>query len=434
MSRDRSKAPDVFTADIASNVACPVCGLGCDDLAFADVDGALSSVRNGCHKSTEMFSGSRLDGDAEPRIRGERVALKAAVAHASSLLREARLPVIGGLATDVAGMRAALRLADRLGAVVDPMNAENALRNIRVLQDQGWVSTTLSEVRNRADLIVILGGDIQRDFPRFAERCLAPDATLFSPALSRQLVMLDGIAPMTGSIPVTRVDCDLSRLAEIAGALRCLIEGKPLQATEIAGIKIDTLRMLAERMRQARYGVFVWSAADLDFPHAELAIEAVCGLVKALNTSTRFAVLPLGGANGAITATQVTTWQTGFPLRVSFSNGVPEYDPYHFSAARLLADDEADVLLWIAAFDGRQHPPHSGIPAIVLGRAGMTFEHPPEVFIPVGVPGLDHSGHVYRTDNVVALRLRKLMDRGLHSVAEILADIERTLDTMPREG
>ena len=110
---------------------------------------------------------------------------------------------------------------------------------------------------------------------------------------------------------------------------------------------------------------------------------------------------------------------------------MPEYDPYHFSAARLLDSGQADALLWISAFDSRHRPPLSEIPAIVLGRAGMTFERPPEVYIPVGVPGLDHSGHVYRTDNMVALRLRKLMERGLHSVAEILADIESALDAKP---
>ena len=436
MSRDASRppnVPEVFAGNITANVACPFCGLGCDDLAFADKRGILSGIRNGCAKSIEMFSASRREGDAEPKIRGKRVSLKLAVERASCLLREARLPVIGGLATDVAGVRAALRLADRLGGVIDHLNSEKALRNIRVLQDKGWMSTTLSEVRNRADLVIIVGGDIQRNFPRFIERCLAPNETLFSSALSRQLVMLGGISPMTDSIPVTRFDCDLSHLAELAGVLRCLIEGETLQAMEIAGIKIDALRMLAARMQQARYGVFVWSAADLDFPHAELAIEAVCDLVKTLNATTRFAVLPLGGANGDITVTQVTTWQTGFPLRVSFSKGVPEYDPYHFSATRLLANGEADALLWISAFDARHRPPHSEIPTIVLGRAGMTFEHPPEIYIPVGVPGLDHLGHVYRTDNVVALRLRKLTERGLHSAAEILADIERAHDATPGE-
>lgn len=413
------------------NVACPFCGLGCDDLAFTEEDGLLSITSNGCTKSTEMFSVAPVGVAAKPQIRGKTVSLELAVERASALLRDAQLPVVGGLATDVAGVRAALRLADRLGAVVDHLNSENALRNIRVLQDKGWMSTTLSEVRNRADLVIIIGGDVERNFPRFIERCLAPGETLFAASLPRQLVLLGGVPPQIEDIPVSRFECDLSRLAELAGALRCLIEGRALQVPEIAGIKIDALRALAERMKQARYGVFVWAAEDLDFPHAELAVEAVCDLVKILNATTRFAVLPLGGAHGDITASEVTTWQTGFPLRIAFSSGVAEYDPYHFSTSRLLADGTADALLWISAFDSRCRPPVSEIPTIVLGRVGMTFDQPPEVYIPVGVPGLDHRGHVHRTDNVVALPLRKLMERSLRPVADILADIERVLSAPP---
>jgi len=57
----------------------------------------------------------------------------------------------------------------------------------------------------------------------------------------------------------------------------------------------------------------------------------------------------------------------------------------------------------------------------------MRFEREPEVFIPVGVPGLDHAGHFFRTDKVVALPLRKLRESALPSVAEAAAAIEAAL-------
>ena len=45
------------------------------------------------------------------------------------------------------------------------------------------------------------------------------------------------------------------------------------------------------------------------------------------------------------------------------------------------------------------------------------------VAIPVGTPGLDHAGSVYRMDGVVSLPLRALRDTGLPSVAQALARI-----------
>ena len=180
-------------------------------------------------------------------------------------------------------------------------------------------------------------------------------------------------------------------------------------------------------MLAARYGVLAWAAADFDVPHAELIVQVLCELVRDLNRTTRFSGLPLGGSDGDITADAVHLWQTGFGSRTGYGAGYPEYDPYHLSSDRLLARREADVLVWISAFDAARRPPSSAVPTVVLGRSGMIFEQEPAVFIPVGTPGVDHAGHLFRTDRVVALPLRRLRPSALPSVAEAAAAIEQGL-------
>ena len=69
--------------------------------------------------------------------------------------------------------------------------------------------------------------------------------------------------------------------------------------------------------------------------------------------------------------------------------------------------------------NGRRAPPAS-VPTIALARPGTAFATPPAVLIPIGTPGLDHAGHVLRGDAIVALRLDKLRDSGLPSVAEVV--------------
>ena len=49
------------------------------------------------------------------------------------------------------------------------------------------------------------------------------------------------------------------------------------------------------------------------------------------------------------------------------------------------------------------------------------------MLIPVGTPGLDHAGSVYRTDAVVSLPVRRLRATGLPSVAEVLEAIRRPM-------
>jgi formylmethanofuran dehydrogenase subunit B len=155
-------------------------------------------------------------------------------------------------------------------------------------------------------------------------------------------------------------------------------------------------------------------------------LQQISTTVTLLNAETRAAILPLGGQEGDRTASQVCAWLTGYPTRVGFARGYPEHDPYHWSLERLAASGEADALVWVASLTVAA-PPVTGLPTIVIGRSGMTFEKEPDVFFPVGTPGIDHAGHLYRCDNVVAMPLYKLRESGLPKGAEILAHIERQL-------
>jgi formylmethanofuran dehydrogenase subunit B len=413
-----------------SNVACPFCGLVCDDLVVGADAGRLRVKANGCAIASAAYQGAGDGSGSTARIGPRPASLPEAAAEAARLLRGARIPLIAGLATDVEGARAAGRLADRLGGVLDHMNSGAFLRNVKVLQDSGWITTTLSEVRNRADLVIVAGGDVLSRFPRFFERCVANRETLFGDGRACEVIFLGAGPPVgthLGGITAKVIPCDVSRLAEAFGLLRALLAGRPVGADEAAGVPRATWSTLADRMRSAHYGVMAWVARDFDFPHAELTIQSMCELIKDLNREGRFSGLPLGGSDGDMTADTVHLWQTGFGSRTSFGQGIPEHDSYHHSTARLLARGEADALLWISSLNETRIPPATTIPTIVLGRTGMACEREPEVFIPVGIPGVDHPGHLFRSDRVVALPLAGLRPSGLPSVAQAIEAIDAAI-------
>lgn len=412
----------------ALNVACPFCGLVCDDLTVRLGD-RLEVVANGCPIAGPAFAHTVAADDATPRIGGRPATLAAAAAEAARLLGSARLPLIAGLATDVAGARAAGRLADRTGGVLDHMNAPALLRNVMVMQDSGWITTTLSEVRNRADLLIVAGGDLASRFPRFFERCIANRETLFGDARQCEVIFLGTPVPPGLDLPgpVRSIACETSRLGEAFAVIRAILAGRALTAAQAAGAPLKTWQELADRMRGAQYGVVTWAAADFDFPHAELTLQALCELIRDLNRDTRCAGLPLGGSDGDLTSDSVHLWQTGYGSRTSFGAGYPAQDLYHHATAGLLAGGGADVLLWISSFSDARTPPDTALPVIVLGRPGMRFGQAPAVFIPVGTPGVDHAGQLFRTDRVVALPLRQLRSSALPSVAQAIDAIEAAL-------
>jgi formylmethanofuran dehydrogenase subunit B len=417
---------------VITEVPSPFCGVGTDDLSI-QVDGlSLKVMENGCAVNTPMFE--QAMGDTAPRLAGKAVSLQDTVAKAAALLAGAKQPVIGGCATDVNGMRALLSLADRCGAVVDNMGFNAARNNFLALQDSGWMNTTLAEVKNRCDVLLVVGIDLETVVPRFFERYLWNEAMFLENANQRQVIYL-GKAPSGNASTSPNgqkaqvLACDDSAMPEVVGVLRALVKGQPIRAEKVGGIEVVDLQNIADMLKAAKYGVVTWGAGALGInTHAELTVQTVSEMIKDINDKgTRCSGLPLAGKDGDLTANQVCGWTTGYPARVRFANGYPEYDPYLYDTNRMIANGEADILVWVNVFNSKAVPPECDLPTIVIGRSGMVFNKEPVVFIPVGTPGIDHAGHAYRTDNVVAIRLKKLRDSGLPSTAEVFAAIETAL-------
>jgi formylmethanofuran dehydrogenase subunit B len=408
---------------LVRDVACPFCALVCDDLAVEPAGKAGVAVReNGCELSKRAFAAAAAD--TSPAINGKPAILDAAVGEAARLLGRSRAPLFAGLAADVAGIRAALALAERLGAVADDLASDGLFRNLRMLQDSGWITTTLSEVRNRMDVMLIIGPDPSAAFPRFYERCVTPRDTLFGEiSTPRRLFRIGSVSGAAGPAK-TEILCDDVRLPAALTALRALINEKA--ATTDPDLPLDVLREVAAALRGAKYGVVAWSAGAFEGNSAELIVQVIAELVRDLNRTTRCSGLPLGGNDNLMGANQVCTWQYGLPLRTSFAGGVPRHDPLLNAARRRIGAAEADAVVWVSAF--KADVP-AGLPAnlIALASPAAKFERPPAVHIPIGTPGIDHAGQVFRMDNLVALPVQGLLQRSLPSAADVLTRIANAM-------
>jgi formylmethanofuran dehydrogenase subunit B len=413
-------------------VPSPFCGIGTDDLTV-QVDGvSLKVIKNGCAVNTSAFE--QAVTETSPRVDGQDVSLDEAVAKAAALLKDTNQPVIGGCATDVNGMRALLALADRSGAVVDNMNFTGARNNFLALQDSGWMNTTLAEVKNRCDLLLVVGIDLESFSPRFFERYLWNEESMFLADTGKREVIYLGKAP-SGNASTSPsgqkaqvFECANEELPDVIAVLRALVKGNPIRVNSVGGVSVADLQAIADKLKAASYSVVTWAAGALAYSQAELTVQTLSEMIKDINDkNTRSSGLPLGGKEGDQTANQVCGWTTGYPARTRFSSGFPEYDPYLNDANFLLSNGEADALVWVQAFNVKAVPPAMDLPTIVVGRSGMTFAKEPDVFIPVGTPGIDHAGHAYRMDNVVAIRLKKLRDSGLPSTSDVLNAIEQAL-------
>lgn len=418
-----------------TKAVCPFCSLACDDLRLGRAeDGGVALIAPDCVLARDGFAEAGTGEEARPGIDGRPAEEGAAIRHAAALIATSTAPLVGGLAAEVDGVRAALALADACDASVDHLRSEGLMRLLLPLIESGGVLTTLGEIRNRADLVLVFGPDPRRIAPRLLERALPPAGLFLPEGGARRVIFLAG--EPAGDLPphlsVETIAAPAGRLAELAGALARLVSGRALPRPEVAGVPAARLAGLAERLGAARYGVALVAPGLVEGDHPDLAIATLLHLVQELNRATRWSVLPVAAGDGLVGASQAMLWQSGVPLRSRFDAQGPRFAPRRISAERLLRHEETDLLIWISAFRPIAPPDVPSVPVIALAHPRTRFAHPPAVFLPVGVPGVDHGGALFRTDGVVALPLAPARPSSRRSAAALLTAIHAALPEATR--
>jgi formylmethanofuran dehydrogenase subunit B len=354
-----------------------------------------------------------------------------AITEAARLINESRQTVIVGLGADVAGARAALALAERVGGVVDHMHSAALLRDLDVMRETGILLTTPGEARIRGDVIFLAGAglleagllDVASDLvtrtlgPPVAE---SPRRIFWLGAEETESSEL-ARAVHAGNANIGLTAVDEASLSQRLAALRARVNGR---RAALSGEKSRGIDALAAALRSATFGVAIWSASHLD----ALTIEMLCGLVKDLNANTRFTGLPLAPGDNAAGVLQVCGWMTGLPMRTGFAREFAEHDPWLFDAERLVESGEADCALWISAYGAAVPPWRKAIPLIALVPAEAELPQTPAVRISIGRPGVDHDSVDYYAAMATLASTSASRPSQTLSVAEALQMLTAAID------
>lgn len=403
-------------------LTCPCCGLGCDDLERRK-DGTVDA--HGCPIGERYFA--RDGGDTPHRVLGKDVSYAEAVAAAAKLLARAERPWFGGLGADIDGIRGTIALADRTRGITEHHTSTAVLNNMNIVQSEGWMVTTFSEVANRADVIVIVGADPTAKFPRFFERLVLNRNAMYRTKPPQ--VVLIGPKPKDPLHPAiaTHIVVPEDKLLGQIGVLSALIEGKTWRSAEKPA---KGLAEIAAALTTATYGVVVWDVASLPGPYPDLSVEILAHIVRFLNITTRASGLPLGGLDNAVGSVQVHAWTTGFPARVLFAPDGPDFDPYLYDGARSAAEHDIDLVIWVATI-GTLQPPVVSCPVIAIVPGDVQLTTVPAVTIRVGQPGIDHSGNIVRSDGIVSLPVAAARPSARPTVADAM---QALLARLPSAG
>jgi formylmethanofuran dehydrogenase subunit B len=165
---------------------------------------------------------------------------------------------------------------------------------------------------------------------------------------------------------------------------------------------------LSNRFDSARYAVIVYDAEprarddDSDNGAARdrsWRAEALIALAQQLNASIRCSLLALRAGGNRNGAEAVMTWQTGFPMTVDYSRGVPRYRPDEASAS-LLGRGAIDAMVIVGNERASGFPSMDGVPRVVIGPWASQAEPAAEVAIDTGVAGIHEGGMAFRMDDI----------------------------------
>jgi formylmethanofuran dehydrogenase subunit B len=321
-------------------------------------------------------------------VKGKAQPLQAALDRAAAILRASRLPLFCGMGADMAAGRAAIRLVEKLGGVVDHMHSPVQSRFTAAMQDAGMMYAMPSEARQRADVLVI-AGQAAAAAP-IADRIAKsrPD-TCFVPNSKRTIIRLNTGGNARAS--ALGIPGGSARLSSTLSVLSAILTGKPLASSVARSADGKALVEIATTLRAARFGTMVWSPRDMD----AVTIELMGRIVEELNAKTRWTTVPVMEESNAAGIDQLMGWSSGFPVRTAFGRGFPEHDCWAHDTRRLVSSGEADAALWLSTFERKMPVLPRNMPLIAIVRSGTRFERHPDVAIETGVPGIDHDAEMF---------------------------------------
>lgn len=347
-------------------------------------------------------------------VKGGAADVGAAVAAAADLLAAARVPVLAGLNADVAGLRAAYRLAETLGASLDPVAGQSVYAELGALSAGGAMTTTRAETTARADVVLVLGNR-PWDGDLIGEIAAASIGRGRATGSERALLSLGG--PQNGAIRHVAYGADEGGLAVSLGHLRAFAKGHLAGEAAFAD--------LARRLFAAQYGVVIYDAEEV----GEIGVEMLQGLIRDLNEATRFFALPLADPFQGRAAIQLSAWTTGQAPRVGFGRHLPEHDPWRFDSARQIAAGEADAALWLAALPAPRPDWLGQLPTVAIVGEGSSEAagETAEVVITVGVPGESVGGALWNQRRGVIAYAEAKAPAEAETAAGVLARIRDRL-------
>ncbi|MFX0105074.1 MAG: formylmethanofuran dehydrogenase subunit B [Candidatus Hodarchaeota archaeon] len=402
---------------VSKRVTCSGCSLLCDDIIIRSDGLYIDEVIGACLKGKERFDQvTAKNRILSPLIRKngklEKVSFDEALKKTTEIIKKSSKPLLYGFSTvSCEAQLKGLELAEIINGFIDSNSIICQGQVLNTSKETGITLTTIAEIINKADLLILWGANAAESIPRLLNK------TLFSRGKFRMtgreiktLVVIDPVKTASFGVMGVRdvaLQIETGKDIELIRVLKeecCVADSIPSKS--VAGIDKDDLKRLLIQLTGAENGVIFVGQGLLRPQSGENVIKELLELVQLINVKQqkgRISVIMLGGHYNMVGFDHVALSIYGKNHSLQFSNNqlVETSD----TIVSKIKNEDFDCSI-IVGTDPISHFPHQlskklmAKPLILIDNKQSATSHVANVIIPSTLTGIESTGLAYRLDHV----------------------------------
>ena len=424
---------------------CSGCSLLCDDVIVKSDGIFISEIIGACLKGKERFDQvSAKNRITSPLIRknGELVEVSwdEAMNSVVEIIKKSNKPLLYGFSNVTCeAQEASIKLAREINGFIDSNASICQGKFLNKAKSLGINFTTITEVINKGDLIILWGANPAETIPRLLNKLLFSRGKFRMTGREiKTLVIIDPVK--TASFRVMGVR-DLALMVEPnkdIELIRMLKEeccsADSIPSEGVAGIDQSDLKRLLLHLTGAENGVIIVGQGVIQ-PHSEYdMVEELLGLLQLINERQekgRISLMLLGGHFNMAGFDHVALSVCGDSGHLEFKDN--QQIKTKEGLVSKIENNDFDCSI-IVGPDPISHLPHSlsskmaKKPLILIDNHITATSHIAEVVLPTSITGIESGGLAYRLDQV-PIELSKIINppNNLPSDEELLNQLYELL-------
>lgn len=407
-------------------IPCSGCSLLCDDIIIRSDGIFIDEVIGACIKGKEHFDQVTAPNRiTNPIIREDnnqkKIDWNQAYIKAVEMIKKAKHPLLYGFSTvSCEAQLKGIQLAEQINGQIDSNSSICQGKVIEKSKSTGLTMTTIGEVINKVDLIILWGANAAESIPRLLNKVLFSRGKFRM--TGREIKTLVNIDPVqTASFGVMGVR-DLSLLIEpnkdieLIRILKdecCAADSIPSKG--VAGLDSNDLKRLLLHLTGAEYGVIFVGQGLLKPTGDSDTLKEFLELIEMINSKQkkgRLSLIMMGGHFNMMGFDHVALANYGQNGCLNFENNQLKNE--ETNTIDIINNEDFDLSI-IVGTDPISHLPAKlssrlmNHPIIVIDNKKSATVDVADLFLPSAITGIECEGLAYRLDNV-PIQLQKILN------------------------